>query len=243
VVFSTLFSAGILRIALAAQPSEAEMPRSKDAVTGEDEPVLEVDTDGLVAVGGTLDPDLLEKAYSRGIFPWSSDPAITWWCPDPRAVFELDDFHAARSLRKRIRRAGWAFHIDRDFEGTMRRCAEPTGDRPSTWISEDFVLAYCELHRRKIAHSIEVYEGDQPVGGLYGVALGGFFGGESMFHRRSDASKAALVFLVQHLRSRGFVLLDAQVMNQHLRNLGARDISRTEFLRRLRRALALKVTF
>jgi leucyl/phenylalanyl-tRNA---protein transferase len=219
------------------------MPRSKDAATVKDEPALEVDTEGLVAVGGTLDPDLLEEAYRRGIFPWSSDPAITWWCPDPRAVFELEDFHVARSLRKRMRRAAWEFHVDRDFEGTMRRCAEPTDDRPSTWISEDFVLAYRELHRRGIAHSIEVYQGHEPVGGLYGVAIGGFFGGESMFHRRSDASKAALVHLVQHLRSRGFVLLDAQVMNRHLRNLGARDIPRAEFLRRLRRALALKVTF
>lgn len=219
------------------------MPRFKDTATVEDEPALEGDREGLVAVGGTLDPEILEKAYRRGIFPWSSDPAITWWCPDPRAVFELEDFHVARSLRKRMRVASWEFHIDRDFEGTMRRCAEPTSDRPSTWISEDFVLAYCELHRRGIAHSIEVYEGHEPVGGLYGVAMGGFFGGESMFHRRSDASKAALVHLVQRLRSRGFALLDAQVMNRHLRNLGARDIPRTEFLRRLRRALALKVTF
>jgi leucyl/phenylalanyl-tRNA---protein transferase len=219
------------------------MPQSKDTFDDDSELELELDDEGLVAVGGRLDPDLLEEAYRRGIFPWSSEPAVTWWCPDPRAVFELDDFHVPRSLRKRIRQAGWTFHIDRDFEGTMRCCAEPTQDRPSTWISEDFIVAYCELHRRGIAHSIEVYDGDQVVGGLYGVAFGGFFGGESMFHRRTDASKAALAHLTQHLRSRGFVLLDAQVMNPHLRSLGARDVPRVEFLRRLRRALALEVRF
>ena len=219
------------------------MPRFKDSAEAKSEPDLEIDSQGLVGVGGTLDPDLLEEAYRQGVFPWSSDPVITWWCPDPRAVFELDDFHVPRSLRKTIRRAGWELCVDRDFEATMRGCAEATDIRPSTWISDDFIAAYCELHRRGIAHSVEVYERDELVGGLYGVAIGGFFGGESMFHRRSDASKAALVHLVQHLRTRGFVLLDGQVMNPHLHSLGARDIPRPEFLRRLRRALALGVTF
>lgn len=199
--------------------------------------------DGLVAVGGTLHPDVLEQAYRLGVFPWSSDPAVTWWCPDPRAVFDLRAFSASRSLRKRIRHAGWTFHVDRDFEGTMRRCAEAVPDRPETWISEDFVAAYGELHRRGRAHSVEVYEGVEPVGGLYGVTIGGFFGGESMFHRRTDASKAALAHLVAHLVGRGFVLLDAQVMNPHLASLGARDVPREEFLRRLERAIALPVTF
>ena len=199
--------------------------------------------DGLVALGGTLDPDLLEQAYALGIFPWSSEPMVTWWCPDPRAVFELSAFRQPRSLRKRIRQSNWSFHLDRDFEGTMRRCAEPTEERPATWITEDFISSYCELHRRGKAHSVEVYEGEAAVGGLYGVALGGFFGGESMFHRRADASKAALVHLIEHLRGRGFVLLDAQVMNPHLANLGARDIPRAEFLRQLGAALKLSVAF
>jgi len=203
----------------------------------------EADDDGLVAVGGEIHPDILEQAYRRGIFPWSSQPAVTWWCPDPRAIFELEHFSVSRSLRKQIRKSGWTFHLDRDFEGTMRRCAEPTTDRPSTWISEDFVMAYCKLHRRGLAHSVEVYEGEKPVGGLYGVTIGGFFGGESMFRRRSNASKAALAHLVSHLRSRGFVLLDAQVMNPHLASLGAVEIPRAEFLRRLKHALALKVRF
>jgi leucyl/phenylalanyl-tRNA---protein transferase len=204
---------------------------------------LEAVEDGLVAVGGRLHPDLLETAYRMGVFPWSSEPAVTWWCPDPRAVFELASFRESRSLRKRIRQSGWTFHLDRDFQGTMRRCAEPTPDRPETWITEDFISSYSELHRRGEAHSVEVYEGEAAVGGLYGVSIGGFFGGESMFHRRDDASKAALAHLVSHLRARGFSLLDAQVMNPHLANLGARDIPRSKYLLRLREALALPVSF
>ena len=220
------------------------MAVSDDTAAGDDAVVdIEADEDGLVAVGGSLRADVLERAYRMGIFPWSSHPAVTWWCPDPRAIFELDTFHVSRSLRKTIRRLGWTFHLDRDFEGTMRRCAEATADRPSTWISEDFIAGYCELHRRGEAHSVEVYEDDAAVGGLYGVAFGGFFGGESMFHRRTDASKAALAHLVSHLHDRGFVLLDAQVMNPHLASLGARDIPRVAFLSRLRRAIMLNVTF
>ncbi len=204
---------------------------------------IDCDDEGLVAVGGVLRADVLEQAYRMGVFPWSSEPAVTWWCPNPRAVFDLPAFHASRSLRKRIRQSGWSFHLDRDFEGTMRRCAQPTETRPETWITEPFVSAYCDLFRRGKAHSVEVYEDDVPVGGLYGVAMGGYFGGESMFHRRTDASKAALAHLVAHLRAKGFVLLDAQVPNGHLMSLGAREMPRAEFLRRLRKALALPVEF
>jgi leucyl/phenylalanyl-tRNA--protein transferase len=198
---------------------------------------------GLVAVGGSLDPSTLLRAYRAGVFPWSSDPVITWWCPDPRAIFDLDAFHLSRSLRKSIRRAGWRFAVDRDFVTVMRRCAEPTPDRPSTWISDEFVASYAELHRRGYAHSVEVYEGDELVGGLYGVAIGGFFGGESMFHRRTDASKAAVAHLVEHLRGRGFTLLDGQVPTPHLSRLGAVEIPRAEYLSRLQQALALPVQF
>jgi len=219
------------------------MPRPKTSIVDELRLGIETADDGLVAVGGTLDPDILEKAYRMGIFPWSSEPAVSWWCPDPRAIFDLNSFQTSRSLRKAVRQSGWTFHLDRDFEGTMRRCAEATSDRPSTWITENFVVSYCELHRRGLAHSVEVYDGDEAVGGLYGVAFGGFFGGESMYRRRTNASKAALSHLVSHLHSRGFVLLDAQVMNPHLASLGACEISRAEFLRRLRKALALKVAF
>ncbi len=168
---------------------------------------------------------------------------VTWWSPDPRAVFDLERYRPSRSLRKRIRRAGWLFTLDRDFEGVMRKCAEPTPSRPTTWITDDFIAAYTDLHRRGAAHSVEVYEKEELVGGLYGVSIGGFFGGESMFHRRPDASKAAVVYLVQHLRQRGFVLLDGQVPTPHLAVLGAAEIPRDEFLARLQQAIALQVAF
>jgi leucyl/phenylalanyl-tRNA--protein transferase len=125
----------------------------------------------------------------------------------------------------------------------MRRCAEATSNRPDTWITKDFIAAYEKLHEQNLAHSIEVYEKEELIGGLYGVAMGGFFGGESMFHRRPNASKAALAFLVDHLKNRGFILLDAQVMNPHLASLGAIEISRWEYLDRLNQALQLPVTF
>jgi len=196
-----------------------------------------------VAVGGHLDPETLIRAYRAGVFPWSSDPEITWWSPDPRAIFELDSTHLARSVRKRIRQKGWRFAVDTDFKGVMRACAEVTANRPSTWISGDFVAAYSELHRRGHAHSVEVYEGEELVGGLYGVTFGAFFGGESMFHRRTDASKAAVGFLMEHLNARGFELLDAQVPNPHLMRLGAVEISRREYLDRLEKALRRSVKF
>jgi leucyl/phenylalanyl-tRNA---protein transferase len=199
--------------------------------------------EGLVAVGGSLDADTLTRAYRAGVFPWSSDPDITWWSPDPRAIFDLETFQASRSVRKSIRRAGWEFAIDRNFEAVMRACAEPTPDRPSTWISEEFVHGYTELHRRGHAHSVEVYEGSTLVGGLYGVTFGAFFGGESMFHRKTDASKAAVAHLVDHLRARGFLLLDAQVPNPHLMSLGAIEIPRPKYMERLKRALAHPARF
>lgn len=199
--------------------------------------------EGLVAVGGELTPETLVRAYSAGIFPWSSDPAVTWWSPDPRAIFDLDTFHAHRSVRKTVRQNQWRFTTDQDFAGVMRACAAPTPTRPSTWITEDFIAAYVTLAQRGQAHSVEVWEGTDLVGGLYGVTLGGFFGGESMFHRRADASKAAVTFLVDHLRARGYTLLDAQVPNPHLARLGAIEIPRVNYLHRLKKALLLKVKF
>jgi leucyl/phenylalanyl-tRNA---protein transferase len=132
--------------------------------------------------------------------------------------------------------------LDRAFDAVMQACAETAGDRPSTWITGDFVRAYGELHRMGHAHSVEVWEGEQLVGGLYGVALGGFFGGESMFHRRTDASKAAVAHLIERLRASGFALLDAQVPTPHLSRLGAIAIPRADYLARLRRALPLRAT-
>jgi leucyl/phenylalanyl-tRNA--protein transferase len=193
---------------------------------------------GLVAVGGSLDPDTLIAAYSAGIFPWSSDPVLTWWSPDPRAIFDLDSWRGHRTIGRSARRAGWRFSVDRDFAGVMRGCAEATDERPATWITDDFVGSYGELHRRGLAHSIEVWEGEALVGGLYGVALGGFFGGESMFHRRTDASKAAVAYLIERLRAGGFSLLDAQVPTAHLARMGAISIPRQDYMARLQTALA-----
>jgi leucyl/phenylalanyl-tRNA--protein transferase len=198
--------------------------------------------EGLVGVGGTLDPDRLLRAYRAGIFPWSSDPVLTWWSPDPRAVFDIAGFRPHRSVARTVRRHGWQFAIDRDFAGVMRRCAEPTPERPATWITDQFLSSYAELHRRGHAHSVEVYEGDELVGGLYGVTIGGFFGGESMFHRRTDASKAAVAYLIERLRAGGFTLLDAQMPTPHLARLGAINIPRDEYLAQLRAALKISAT-
>ena len=197
---------------------------------------------GLVALGGRLDVETLVTAYRAGIFPWSSDPVLTWWSPDPRAIFDLERWRPHRSVGRSARRAGWRFTVDAAFAEVMRACAETGGDRPSTWITDDFVRAYGELHRRGLAHSVEVWEGEALVGGLYGVALGGFFGGESMFHRRTDASKAAVGHLVERLRAGGFSLLDAQVPTPHLERLGAVAIPRADYLARLKRALRQEAT-
>ena len=201
------------------------------------------DDAGLVATGGTLDPETLISAYRAGIFPWSSDPVISWWSPDPRAIFDLDDWRPHRSTARSVRRAGWRFTVDRDFAGVMQACASPAPDRPSTWITADFERSYGELHRRGLAHSVEVWDGETMVGGLYGVTLGGFFGGESMFHRATDASKAAVAFLIERLRAGGFTLCDAQVPTPHLARLGATSIPRADYLARLRRALAKPAAF
>jgi leucyl/phenylalanyl-tRNA--protein transferase len=204
------------------------------------DPEREADDSGLVALGGTLRPELLLRAYGRGLFPWSSDPVLNWWSPDPRAIFDLASFRTHRSVRQSARRAGWRFSIDSAFDEVMRRCQEETEERPSTWITDDFVAAYGELHRRGAAHSVEVWQGDDLVGGLYGVTVGGLFGGESMFHRQTDASKAAVAYLVDRLRAGGFLLCDAQVPNPHLARLGAIEITRRDYLSRL--ALAVRMT-
>ncbi len=203
----------------------------------------EADDNGLVAVGGSLTTDLIVEAYSSGVFPWSSDPVVSWWSPDPRAIFDLDTFHSHRSVRKRVRNEGWRFTVDRAFVEVMKACAESVADRPETWISADFVAAYTQLHALGIAHSVEVWapgDSDTLIGGLYGVQLGGFFGGESMFHRRTDASKAAVGHLVDRCRACGLTLLDAQVPTDHLRSLGVVEISRADYLRRLEKALVTK---
>ena len=198
--------------------------------------------DGMVAIGGDLSVPRLVLAYSNGIFPWTVNP-ITWWSPDPRGIFELKDFHVSRSLRHELKRGRIEVTFDRDFPAVIRGCAKAPRDGDSTWITEEFIRAYISLHEAGHAHSVEAWTDGELVGGLYGVAVGGLFAGESMFYRVRDASKIALEYLAQHLRSRGYVLWDIQQLTPHSESLGAIEIPRTEYLRRLRAAVDLPVTF
>lgn len=197
------------------------------------------DPNGLLAAGGDLSTPRLLQAYERGIFPWFGDgDPVLWWSPDPRMVLATDAMRVTRSLRKTIR--GGRFHVTADtaFPSVMAACAEPRPDQDGTWITSDVFDAYCTLASLGVAHSIEAWEGSTLVGGLYGVALGRMFFGESMFARRSDASKVALAHLVRQLRRWGFPLIDCQMSTSHLASLGARTVSRAEFLSVVRRCVA-----
>jgi leucyl/phenylalanyl-tRNA--protein transferase len=197
---------------------------------------------GMVAVGGDLSLPRLLLAYRSGLFPWTADP-LTWWSPDPRVIFELDRFHVPRSLDRVLRRGVFQVTRDRAFRGVMAGCAAPAPGRWSTWISPAFIDAYTRLHEAGHAHSVECWQNDELVGGVYGVAVGGLFAGESMFHRVSDASKVALRHLVQHLRDRGFVLFDIQMITPVTARLGAVSIPREVYLRRLAAAITLTCSF
>ncbi len=190
---------------------------------------------GLLALGGDLTPARLVEAYRHGIFPWyGPDEPILWWSPDPRCVFRTDGIHVSRRLRRQMRHSGWNLTIDCAFARVMQHCAAPrAGQRGGTWIVTDMLQAYRTLHERGHAHSIEVWDRDQLVGGLYGVAVGCLFCGESMFSAVSGGSKMALVSLACLLRGWGFPLLDAQVGNPHLYRMGAVDLPRAEFLDRV----------
>lgn len=193
------------------------------------------DPNGLIAVGGCLSPQRLENAYRNGIFPWfGKNEPILWWSPDPRLVLRPDQLKVSRSLRKCLRRGEFEFSFDRDFSGVIEACAEPRADSESTWITAEMRSAYLNLHRLGWAHSFEAWQDGRLVGGLYGVALGQVFFGESMFHRVSNASKAALVYACQCLGTWGYRLIDCQVYTEHLASLGAQSIPRTAFLARLR---------
>jgi leucyl/phenylalanyl-tRNA--protein transferase len=183
--------------------------------------------EGLVAVGGDLSTPRLLLAYRSGIFPWTVQP-VTWWSPDPRGIFELDTFHVSRSLARILRKSLFRVTIDTAFEAVMRGCAAPGPGRGGTWITEEFIEAYTRLHREKHAHSVECWVGDELAGGIYGVAIGGFFAGESMFHRESDASKVALFHLWEHLRSKEFELFDIQMLTPITTRLGGVEIPRSE---------------
>ncbi|CAF0703681.1 leucyl/phenylalanyl-tRNA--protein transferase [Candidatus Methylacidithermus pantelleriae] len=204
--------------------------------------VSKADPDGLVAIGGDLSVPRLLAGYRSGIFPWTDRP-LTWWSPDPRAIFELETFRVPRRLAQKLRQGKFAFTINQAFEEVIRGCAEPSPGREQTWISPRFIRAYTELHRHGYAHSVEVWQDGRLVGGLYGVAIGGFFAGESMFHRVTDASKAALCFVVDQLKRRGFQLFDTQVATPVTRQMRAVDIPRKEYLARLAQALTLPVSF
>ncbi|GAB3272298.1 leucyl/phenylalanyl-tRNA--protein transferase [Parahaliea aestuarii] len=185
---------------------------------------------GLLAAGGELSPQTLLSAYRRGIFPWYQPPdPVLWWTPDPRSVLYPEQLHISRSLAKTLRRNSFTLDADTRFREVMLACAAPRAGQDGTWISDAMVSAYSELHRLGHAHSIEVYRDSELVGGLYGIAIGGAFFGESMFSRASDASKTALVALAWLLRGAGCRLIDCQVESGHLNSLGARTISRLDF--------------
>jgi leucyl/phenylalanyl-tRNA--protein transferase len=200
------------------------------------------DEEGLVAVGGDLSVSRLLEAYGRGIFPWTSNP-ISWWSPDPRGIFELDTFHVPRRLAQLIRQQPYSVTQDQAFQRVMEGCAAPGKGRGRTWIAPEFITAYTALHAAGHAHSVECWQGDRLVGGIYGVSVGGLFAGESMFHRAPNASKIALVHLVERLRERGFVLFDIQMVTPVTEALGAIEIPRAEYLRRLAKAVALRREF
>lgn len=189
---------------------------------------------GLLAAGGDLSPERLLRAYRLGIFPWfSAGEPILWWTPDPRVVLIPSELQIARSLAKTLRKADVQVRADTAFERVIEACSEPRARQQSTWITDAMKAAYTRLHRLGVAHSVETWRGDELIGGLYGVALGRAFFGESMFSRATDASKIALVHLVRKLQSWEFGLIDCQMHTPLLASFGARAIARAQFTRRL----------
>lgn len=205
-------------------------------------PVEAASSDGLLAVGGDLSPERLLAAYRRGIFPWfQDDQPILWWSPDPRTVLFPSKLHVSRSLTRRIRRGDFTVTLDTCFRAVMAHCAGPRPQHPEggTWITPDMLEAYSTLHEMGYAHSVETWQEETLVGGLYGVALGGAFFGESMFSHVADASKVALVSLVRQLQTWGFTVFDCQQASPHVMRFGAENIPRPEFITRLSAAIGL----
>lgn len=207
------------------------------------------DPEGLVAVGGRMEPDWLLDAYRHGVFPWPTgeDDPLLWWSPDPRCIMPLDGFKTSSRLRRRMRSGRFAVTFDEDFAGVIYGCATGPGREGGTWITSAIRTAYGRLHQLGHAHSVETWmvDGDERrlVGGVYGVAVGGLFAAESMFHYETDASKVALASLVQHLNERGFRLLDIQQWTAHTGSLGATEVSRDDYLDRLARVVDMDVSF
>lgn len=185
---------------------------------------------GLLAAGGALDPQWLLTAYRQGIFPWySPGEPILWWSPDPRLVLLPDELHISRSLRKTLRRCPFELRVDSAFSAVIEACAAPRAPALGTWISAEMRAAYLAMHELGYAHSVECWRDGRLVGGLYGMALGRVFFGESMFSVATDASKVAFAHLVRFLRTRGYAIIDCQMKTAHLMSLGARDITRQQF--------------
>ena len=209
----------------------------------EDFPAIDsalAEPDGLLVAGGCLSSQRIIKAYQQGIFPWySAGEPILWWSPNPRLVLFPDKLKISRSLRKTIRKKTFKLSYNQAFPQVMQYCAAPREKEPGTWINEEMFLAYTQLHQQGIAHSFEAWFDDELVGGLYGIAIGQVFFGESMFHRKTDASKVAFCSLVQQLAEWGYQLIDCQVHTDHLTSLGAEEIKRDHFSRLLKQYCSL----
>lgn len=198
--------------------------------------------ENLVEIGGELNVASLLSAYRSGAFPWTVNP-VTWWSPDPRAIIEFETFHPSRSLLKFLSKNPFTVTVNRAFPEVIRECSATAPGRRSTWITPEFINAYTDLHRQGHAHSLEIWQQEKLVGGIYGVAIGGYFAGESMFHRVDNASKAALYYLVQHLRACQFAFLDIQMPTRVTLQMGATLIPRRDFLKRLRAAQSTPADF
>ncbi|MEH6444260.1 MAG: leucyl/phenylalanyl-tRNA--protein transferase [Oceanospirillaceae bacterium] len=186
---------------------------------------------GLLAAGGDLSPKRLIAAYKKGIFPWYSDPdPILWWSPAPRCVLPIDQLHISKSLKKTLKKKHFSVSFDKAFSQVIQQCSLSRKDQEGTWITDDIQAAYLQLHHMGVAHSVEVWDQNELVGGLYGIALGNVFFGESMFSKQNNCSKIAFCFLVNQLRSWHFKVIDCQVHSPHLQSLGAIEIERKDFL-------------
>ncbi len=203
-------------------------PEDKTTFPDVNEALLE--PDGLLAIGGDLSVERLLAAYRHGIFPWYSDgQPILWWAPNPRAVLFLNEIKISRSLRKSLRRNDYIIKLDCNFKQVIKACSTPRSDGLGTWITDEMMHAYIDLHNNGYAHCVEVWRENELIGGLYGVASGHVYFGESMFSKQTDASKIALVFLTRQLQKWGYGLIDCQIYTEHLESLGARLIPRSDF--------------
>jgi leucyl/phenylalanyl-tRNA--protein transferase len=210
-------------------------------------PIDAAGPDGVLFVGGSLSPDWMLQAYRRGIFPMpvkvDRRRLIAWLAPDPRGILEFDELYISRRLARRLKRGEFSFTLDTAFAAVVEGCAAPRGSDNECWLTLSMQNAYVNLHQLGHAHSVEVWQDGLLVGGVFGVAVGGVFAAESMFTRATDASKAGLAVLVNHLRARGFDFLDVQWTNSHTRKLGAKDIPREQYLKRLTTALNSRAKF